>query len=132
MEIIKSELLSRDMFCTGTFYWHRALVGLKIDILQSFGVKLPSTGRSNKLLFSIWLCCCLASCFLSVGFKFRERLQDLRNGGSTECHGRIRSQHHSCQCSLYLGGDTFSPCQRKSWVSFVQLPLLFHVSSHPP
>lgn len=25
--------------------------------------------------------------------------------------------------------DVFSPCQRKSWVSFVQLPLLFHASS---
>ena len=30
MGIIKTKLLSRGIFCTRTFYWHRALLGLKI------------------------------------------------------------------------------------------------------
>lgn len=68
----------------------------------------------------------------SVGFKFWQRLQDLRNGGSIGCHRSIRCLHHPCQCSQYLGGNVFSPRQRKSWVSFVQLPLLFHAFSRPP
>lgn len=79
MESIRRKLLSRDIFCTKTFYWHKALVGLKL-LFRNLVWSCPAQGREagSKLFVLFW--CCLASSFLFVVFKFCQRLHNLRNG----------------------------------------------------